>query len=386
MRRMVRYLYFDNNATTQPLEAVVEAMLPFLRDQYANPSSLHAFGQGVRHRIECAREQVAALVGSDARDIVFTSGGTEAIHLAVRGTLNATPNRPRLVISDVEHSAVRKLADQLKREGRPVETVGVDASGRLDLDALASMLTSDTGLLSVMWANNETGVLFDIDRVAAIAHDHGVPLHVDAVQAAGKVPIDVTRVPVSLLSLSGHKFHGPKGVGALYVRKRSRLDPLLTGGGQERSLRAGTENVPGIIGLGVAAEAAVREGPTEADRFRGLRDMLERGICEAVPSARVNGAEAPRIGNTTNIGFAGLQAEAILLLLSERGVCASAGAACSSGSLEPSHVLQAMGVDTRYAHGSVRFSLSRFNTPDEVREVIGLMPEIVSRLTPVHSR
>jgi cysteine desulfurase len=383
---MVRYLYFDNNATTQPLEAVVEAMLPFLRDQYANPSSLHAFGQGVRHRIECAREQVAALIGSDAREIVFTSGGTEAIHLAVRGTLNATSDRPKLVISDVEHSAVRKLADRLKREGRPVETVPVDGLGRLDLDALASVLTADTGLLSVMWANNETGVLFDIDRVAAIALDRGVPLHVDAVQAAGKVPIDVSRVPVSLLSVSGHKLHGPKGVGALYVRKRRRLEPLLTGGGQERNLRAGTENVPGIIGLGVAAEAAVREGPAEADRTRDLRDTLERGICEAVPSARVNGAEAPRIGNTTNIGFAGLQAETILLLLSERGVCASAGAACSSGSLEPSHVLRAMGVDTRYAHGSVRFSLSRFSTPDEVREVIGLMPEIVSRLTPVHSR
>ncbi|MBN1514445.1 MAG: aminotransferase class V-fold PLP-dependent enzyme [Phycisphaerae bacterium] len=383
---MVRYLYFDNNATTRPLETVVEAMLPFLRDQYANPSSLHAFGQGVRHRIECAREQVAALIGSDAREIVLTSGGTEAIHLAVRGTLNATPDRPKLVISDVEHSAVRKLADRLKGEGRPVEAVPVDGSGRLDLDALASVLTPDTGLLSVMWANNETGVLFDIDRVAAIAHDHGVPLHVDAVQAAGKIPIDVTRVPVSLLSISGHKFHGPKGVGALYVRKRSRLEPLLTGGGQERSLRAGTENVPGIIGLGVAAEAAVREGPAEVDRIRGLRDALERGICEAVPSARVNGGQAPRIANTTNIGFAGLQAEGILLLLSERGVCASAGAACSSGSLEPSHVLQAMGVDVRYAHGSVRFSLSRFNTPDEVREVIGLMPEIVSRLTPVHSR
>lgn len=383
---MVRYLYFDNNATTRPLEAVVEAMLPFLRDQYANPSSLHAFGQGVRHRIECAREQVAALIGSDAREIVFTSGGTEAIHLAVRGTLNATPDRPKLVISDVEHSAVRKLADRFRHEGRRVEAVPVDGSGRLDLDALTSVLTADTGLLSVMWANNETGVLFDIDRVAAIAHDHGVPLHIDAVQAAGKIPIDVTRVPVSLLSVSGHKFHGPKGVGALYVRKRSRLEPLLTGGGQERSLRAGTENVPGIIGLGVAAEAAVREGPAEVDRIRGLRDALERGICEAVPSARVNGAEAPRIANTTNIGFAGLQAEGILLLLSERGVCASAGAACSSGSLEPSHVLQAMGVDARYAHGSVRFSLSRFNTTDEVREVIGLMPEIVSRLTPVHSR
>jgi len=255
----------------------------------------------------------------------------------------------------------------------------------MDLDALASALTPDTGLLSVLWANNETGVLFDIERIAAIAHDKGVPLHVDAVQAAGKIPIDVTRVPVSLLSLSGHKFHGPKGVGALYVRKRSRVEPLLIGGAQEGALRAGTENVPGIIGLGVAAEAAVREGPATMERIGELRDMLERGICDAVASARVNGAPAPRIANTTNIGFAGPAADAILLLLSEQGVCASAGAACSSGSLEPSHVLRAMGVDVRYAHGSIRFSLSRFNTPDEVRTVIGLMPGIVARLTPLHS-
>jgi len=377
---MVRYVYFDNNATTRPLDEVVAAMEPFLRTEYANPSSLHQPGQAVRHRIECAREQVAGLIGADSREIVFTSGGTEAINLALRGALAAMPHKRRLVVSAVEHSAVRTVARQLEREACQVDAVGVDREGRLDLDELGSRLTDQTGLLSVMLANNETGVLFDIDRIAALAADKGVPLHLDAVQGVGKVAIDVRRWPVALLSLSAHKFHGPKGAGALYVRKRTRVHPILIGGGQERNLRGGTENVPGIIGLGVAAASAANTGLAEVDRVREMRDALERGLCAAVAIARVNGAGANRIANTTNIGFEALQAEALLLLLSESGVCASAGAACSSGSLEPSHVLQAMEVDPRFAHGSIRFSLSRFNTMDEVRNVVELMPGIIARL------
>ncbi len=386
MAGMGRHVYFDNNATTRPLDAVADAMDRCVRADFANPSSVHQFGQAVRHSVECAREQVAGLINAAPREIVFTSGGTESINLAVRGALNATARKKKLVLSGVEHSAVRKLALQLQREGYEVCTVGVDHDGRLDLDALASILDDDTALLSVMLANNETGVLFDVDAIAAVAEDKGVPVHLDAVQGVGKVPVDVGRWPVALLSLSGHKFHGPKGTGALYVRKRTRVHPLLFGGGQERSLRAGTENVPGIVGLGVAAEWAGAEGPGELDRIRRMRDALERGICESVPTARVNGAGADRLVTTTNIGFEALQAEAILLLLSEQGVCASAGAACSSGSLEPSHVLQAMGIETRYAHGSIRFSLSRDNTMDEVRKVVALMPEIVSRLTRIGPR
>jgi len=377
---MVRYVYFDNNATTRPLDEVVAAMEPFLRIEYANPSSLHQPGQAVRHRVECAREQVAALIGAEPREIVFTSGGTEAINLALRGALAAIPHKQHLVVSAVEHSAVRTVARQLEREGCQVDAVGVDREGRLDLDELGSRLTDQTGLLSVMLANNETGVLFDIDRIAALAADKGVPLHLDAVQGVGKVAIDVRRWPVALLSLSAHKFHGPKGAGALYVRKRVRLLPLLIGGGQERNLRGGTENVAGIIGLGVAAASAANTGLAEADRVREMRDALERGLCAAVAIARVNGAGANRIANTANIGFEALQAEALLLLLSESGVCASAGAACSSGSLEPSHVLQAMKIDPRFAHGSIRFSLSRFNTMEEVRRVVELMPGIIARL------
>ncbi|HRX86419.1 MAG TPA: aminotransferase class V-fold PLP-dependent enzyme [Phycisphaerae bacterium] len=377
---MPELVYLDNNATTQPLDAVVAAMQPLLREAYANPSSVHPFGQGVRHRIESARAQVAGLLNAEPREIVFTSGGTESINLAIRGTLALRPDRQRLVTSAVEHSATQRLAAQLAREGCEIVEVGVDSAGNLDLAALESVLTPETGLVSLLWANNETGVLFDVDRVAALAADRGVPLHLDAVQAIGKTAVDVAKVPCALLSLSAHKFHGPKGAGALYVRKRTRLRPLVIGGRQERDLRGGTENTAAIVGLGVAADAARTAVAEDGARVATLRDRLEAGILAGVARARVNGAGASRIPNTTNIGFAGVQAEGLLILLGERGICASAGAACSSGSLEPSHVLLAMGISQEYAHGSVRFSLSRFTTEDEVDRVVGVMPELVQRL------
>ncbi len=379
IRNMVDRIYLDNNATTKPLDPVVDAMTDVLRHAYANPSSVHQFGQAVRHRLECARGQVAALIAAQPREIVFTSGGTESINLAIRGALAYRPGKTRVVTSAVEHSAVQRLGQQLAREGYEVIEVGVDAAGRLDLAALAAALTDDTALLSVMWANNETGVRFDVEAIAALAEQRGVPLHLDAVQAAGKTPIDVTAVPCHLLSLSAHKFHGPKGAGALYVRRRTRLRPLIIGGRQERDLRGGTENVAAAVGMGVAADAA-RDALTDVAAIAALRDRLERGVSAAIETARVNGAGAPRIANTSNIGFHALQAEALLLLLSEHGVCASAGSACSSGSLEPSHVLQAMGVVQEYAHGSIRFSLSRFTTEAEIDAVVALLPRLIARL------
>ena len=333
--------------------------------------------------MECAREQVAGLTGASPKEIVFTSGGTESINLAIRGAMTASPGKRHIVTSAVEHSAVRRLAEQLAREGVEVDFVGVDGEGRLDLDELAGRLRDDTALVSMIWANNETGVLFDVERIAALASDRGVPLHLDAVQAAGKVPIDVEGLPVQLLSLSAHKFHGPKGAGALYVRRRTRVRPLVIGGRQERDLRPGTEHVAGIVGMGVAANAARDGGEQVCRQVGALRDRLEQGIRQAVSDARVNGAGAQRLANTTNIGFPGYQAEAVLLLLSENGVCASAGAACSSGSLEPSHVLQAMKVDPRHAHGSIRFSLSQFNTANEVDRVVELLPTLLARLKPL---
>ncbi|MHC4092960.1 MAG: cysteine desulfurase family protein [Planctomycetota bacterium] len=383
---MADLIYFDNNATTQPLDEVAEAMAAVLRDNYANPSSVHQFGQGVRHKVECAREQVAQLLGASPKEMVFTSGGTESINLAIRGVLAANPSQRRVVTSAVEHSAVQRLCEQLVREGYEVEQVGVDGQGQLDFDELAEKTTEQTALVSVLYANNETGVLFDVERIAALTSDRGVPLHLDAVQAPGKVKIDVSALGVQLLTVSGHKLHGPKGVGALYVRRRTRLRPLLIGGRQERDLRGGTENVPGIIGLGVAAEAAALRRPEICRRIAALRERLENGICQAVSNARVNGQGAPRVCNTTNIGFEDLEAEAILLLLSESGICASSGAACSSGSLEPSHVLAAMNVDPRYAHGAIRFSLSQFNTADEVDRVVELLPSLLARLTALSSR
>lgn len=377
---MQHIYYLDNNATTRPLDAVIDAMTTVSRNEYANPSSLHLFGQRVRHRVETAREQVASLIGASPREIVFTSGGTESINLAIRGVLSANRDKRHIVTSAVEHSAVRSLSGRLTDEGFSVDAVGVDGSGRLDVAELAQRLRPDTALASVMHANNETGVLFPIDEIAAICAERGVPLHVDAVQSAGKLPLDVRSCPITLMSLSAHKFHGPKGVGALFVRRRTRLDAQIVGGGQERELRAGTEHVAGIVGMGTAAEAAKRDMAAHAVEVGALRDRLERQLVSSIGTAVVMGRGADRVYNTANVAFAGLEAEAILILLSEAGICASSGSACSSGSLEPSHVIAAMGVDPRIGHGAIRFSLSHFNTADEVVEVARVMPNIVSRL------
>ena len=383
---MPQVIYLDNNATTQPLPEVVDAMTAMLREDYANPSSVHQFGQSVRHQIECAREQVASLVGASAKEIVFTSGGTESINLAIRGALRMNPHRRHLVTSAVEHSAVLRVVEHLEKEGYEVDRVGVDREGRIDEAEWEAKLTDKTALATIMHANNETGVIFDVGQLASIAADKGVPVHVDAVQSVGKVPVDVSSWPVQLVSMSAHKFHGPKGTGVLYVRRRTRLAPLILGGSQERDLRGGTENVAGIIGMGMTAEAAKGQSEATAKTVRGLRDSLEAGILAGVPFAHVNGGLAERIYNTTNISFEGLEAEAILLLLSEAGICASSGAACSSGSLEPSHVLKAMGVDERIAHGAIRFSLSRFNTQKEIDHVVATIPNLLRKLTALSSR
>ncbi len=374
-------IYLDNNATTMPLGEVIEAMARSLREDYANPSSVHQFGQKVRHRVECAREQVATLIGAEPREMVLTSGGTESINLAIRGVLQSSPAKRHVLTTAVEHSAGMRLTEQLKKEGYRVDYVSVDREGRLDTDEWNAKLSEDTALATFIHVNNETGVIFDVVPLAQAAIDRGAVVHVDAVQSVGKMPIDVSNWPVHLVSLSAHKFHGPKGIGALYVRRRTRLEPMIVGGLQERELRAGTENVPGIVGMGVASEIALRDIQSHAKQLTKLRDRLEQLICERVDFATVNGQGSTRISNTANISFGSLQPEAILILLSEAGVCASSGAACSSGSLEPSHVLEAMYGHDPIAHSAVRFSLSRFNTEKEIDEVANMMPNLLQRLS-----
>jgi len=381
---MHNVIYLDNNATTQPLPEVVEAMLPYLRESYANPSSVHRFGQAIRHRVECARAEVTDLIGAGPNEIIFTSGGTESINLAIRGALAIHPARRRILTTAVEHSAVLRGAEQLKAEGYTVDIVGVDHEGRLDEGEWQAKLSDQTALATIMHANNETGVVFDVARLSAMAADCGVPVHVDAVQSAGKMPIDVSSWPAALVSISAHKFHGPKGIGALYVRGRTRVTPLIVGGMQERELRGGTENVSGIIGMGVAAKAAARDHKQVAGEVGRMRNRLESAVCASILSARVNSRGADRIYNTSNISFAGCDAEAILILLSEAGICASSGSACSSGSLEPSHVLKAMRIDERFAGCAIRFSLSRFNTVAEIDQVVATLPSLLSRLRVVH--
>jgi cysteine desulfurase len=375
--------YLDNNATTKPAPEVVAAMLPYLTEWYGNPSSVHRFGQRSRQAIDVARGQVAGLIRCAESELTFTGGGTESINAVMRGLLAGRSPRKRIVTTTVEHSATRELSNQLVREGAEIVAIPVDQQGLLDLDALKQAITDDTALVSVMWANNETGVVFPIAEIATICRERKVPFHCDGTQAVGKVQVDVKAAGVDALSFASHKFHGPKGVGGYYARRGLRIRPLIVGGPQEQGRRGGTENVPGIVGMGTAAELAGKELPQMVAHVAPLRDRLEREILARIPGSAVNGSTAHRLPNTTNIGFNRLEAEAVLLLLSEQGICASAGAACSSGSLEPSHVLRAMAIDEKLAHGAIRFSLSRYSTEAEIERALEVLPGVIERLNAV---
>jgi len=373
-------IYLDNNSTTAVDEAVVEAMTRCLRDAFGNPSSTHVAGQRSRQMLERAREQVAALIGARPREIVFTSGGTEADNLAILGTLAAHPTRRHVVLSAVEHAAVFTLCEQLEASGHRATKIAVNEAGALDMNSLVASVAPETAIVSVMLANNETGVIMDAASAAASTRAAGAVTLVDAVQAVGKMPVDVGALGADLVSLSAHKFHGPKGVGALYVRPGTRLRGQHVGGHQERDLRPGTENLVGIVGMGAAAEVAMRELASAPERMARLRDQLESAILRSIPGAVVNGGCAPRLCNTTNIALPGVEAEALIIALSEAGVCVSAGSACASGSMEPSHVLKAMGVSPTMARGSIRFSVSRQTTDAEIDSAIDEVVRAAARV------
>ncbi len=376
----MRNVYFDNNATSCVAPEVLDEMLPFLRDLWGNPSSMHYFGGQVKRYVERAREQVAALLHCDPSEVLFTSGGTESDNTAVRGTAEAWGPRLRIITSRVEHPAVLGPCRHLRDQGFGVTELSVNAAGQLDLEQVRRAVHGGNVLVTVMWANNETGVIFPLEQIAALVREAGGVLHTDAVQAVGKVAIDLQRLPVDLLSLSGHKLHAPKGVGALYIRKGTKLNTFMLGGHQENSRRGGTENVPGIVGLGKACELAAQHLPDEQTRVARLRDKLEAGILERCPDTQVNGDRVNRLPNTTNISFRFVEGEAILYHMSDVGIAASSGSACTSGSLEPSHVIRAMGVPFTAAHGSTRFSLSRYNTEEEVDYALEQLPPIINRL------
>ncbi len=374
-------IYFDNNATTRVVPEVFEAMAPFYAEFYGNPSSIHRFGSQVSERLGQARAQVASLIGAaDPVEVIFTSCGTEGDNAAIRGLLEMQPEKRQIITTQVEHPAILGLCQHLEKKGYRVTWLGVDQDGMLDPDELREAITNETALVSIMSANNETGVIFPIEKIGEIVKSKGVPFHVDAVQAAGKLAIDVKNSPVDLMTVSAHKFHGPKGVGALYVRRGIPFPPLIIGGHQERGRRAGTENVAGIVGMGKAAELALKSQKDDSVRIRALRDELQHLLLESCPSARVNGDKVKRLPNTLNISFRYLEGESILVLLDQHGICASTGSACTAGSSEPSHVLRAMRTPADWLQGAVRFSLSRFNTEDEVRLINEKMPSIVKRL------
>jgi cysteine desulfurase len=379
---MMDVVYLDNNATTQPAPEVVAAMLPYLTEFWGNPSSVHRFGQRSRQAIDQARSQVAALFNCADAELSFTSGGTESINTAIRGILSSRSPRKQVITSTVEHSAVKELCKHLVREGAEVLEIGVNHDGQPDMDRLKSLVGDETALVSTMWVNNETGVMFPVDEIARLCHDRGVPYHCDATQAVGKIPIDLKTLPISAMSFASHKFHGPKGIGGLFVRRGVRVRPLVVGGPQERNRRGGTENVPGVVGMGKAAELALESLP-KMRCVAAMRDRLEQTILQEIDDSHLIGRSDRRVPNTTNIGFARLEAEAILLLLSEQGICASAGSACSSGSLEPSPVLAAMGIDAKIAHGAIRFSLSRYTTDAEIDRTLAALPPIIARLREV---
>lgn len=373
-------VYMDNNATTRVAPEVVEAMLPFFNDFWGNPSSMHFFGGQVKRPLDEAREKVARLIHAEPAEIVFTSCGTESNNAAIYGAVESAAPNVKIITSRVEHPAVLGPCRHFAEHGYDVIEIGVDGGGRLDLDGLRKALALGPSVVSVMWANNETGVLFPMDEVAELVKQRGGVLHTDAVQAVGKIPIDVRKTPVDLLSFSGHKLHAAKGIGVMYVRKGTRLKTYMMGGHQEGGRRGGTENVPSIVGLGKACDLAAEHMDEERTRVAAMRDRLEAGLLSSCPDTLVNGDRAKRLPNTTNISFQYIEGEAILYHLSDVGVCASSGSACTSGSLEPSHVIRAMGVPFTAAHGSIRFSLSRYNTEADVDHVLAQMPRIVERL------
>ena len=378
----MKTVYLDNNATTRVAPEVLEAMLPFLGERYGNPSSMHAFGGAIARDLDRAREEVAAFLNADPDEIVFTSCATESDNAAIRGTAEALGPGLKVITTAVEHPAVLQPCRRLKAQGHEVTELGVDAAGRLDLGRLEAELAAARGpvLVSVMWANNETGVVFPVQEVAELCRAHGAVFHTDAVQVAGKLPVDVKKVPVDLLAMSGHKFHAPKGIGIFYVRKGAKLKPFMLGGHQERMRRAGTENVPYIVGLAKACELARAGMAKEAVQLAALRDRLEAGILAACPNVRVNGDRANRLPNTLNVSFEYIEGEAIAYHLSDLGICISTGSACASGSLDPSHVIRAMGVPFIAVHGSVRFSLSRYNTDADIDYVLRELPPVIRRL------
>ncbi len=377
----MRTVYLDNNATTNVAPEVLETMMPFLTERYGNPSSMHSFGGNVAHEVAKARGRLAELLGASAKEIVFTSGGTESDSTAILSALATMPERREIVTTRVEHPAVLNLCKHLARfKGYAVRWLSVDKDGLLDMNEVRSKITDRTAIVSVMWANNETGVLFPVREIAETARDRGALFHTDAVQAVGKVPIDLENSSIDFLSLSGHKLHAPKGIGALYIKKGTRFSPFVIGGHQESNRRGGTENVPGIVGLGEAARLALKNFDEENTRVKKMRDRLQEGLLGSVTSARVNGSVQYRLPNTVNIGFEFVEGEAILMRMDDKGICASSGSACTSGSLEPSHVLRAMGVPFTAVHGSIRFSLSRYNTEEEMEYVIREVPAIIGLL------
>lgn len=376
----MKTIYLDNNATTAVAPEVRDAMLPYLTELYGNPSSMHTFGGQVGRAVEDAREKMAALLGAQPEEILFTSCGSESDNTAIWSALQTQPEKRRIITTRVEHPAILNVCQYWERQGYHVTYLGVDGKGRLDLDEYAEALSEDTALVSVMMANNEVGNIHPVQRMAEMAREKGVLFHSDAVQAVGKVPFRLSETAIDMLSLSGHKLHAPKGIGVLYIRKGVRFRPFLRGGHQERGRRAGTENVPYIIGMGEAARLAAENMEAERRDVARLRDRLESGLLKAVPDCMVNGDVENRLPNTSNIAFKNVEGEAILLMLDRLGICASSGSACTSGSLEPSHVLRAMGVPFNYAHGSVRLSLSRYTTEEEVDFVIAHMPDVIKTL------
>lgn len=374
-------IYLDNNATTKVDRAVVDAMIPYFLEQYGNPSSIHKFADGVARGIKQARQQVQALIGCEHdSEVIFTSCGTESNSTAIMSAIKCQPNRKEIITTTVEHPAILSVCEQLEKDGYTIHRLPVDKCGRLNLDSYKKMLSDKVALVTVMWANNETGTIFPVVEMAELAHEAGVMFHTDAVQAVGKIPMMLEDTKIDMLSLSGHKLHAPKGIGVLYLRRGARFRPLLRGGHQERGRRAGTENTASIVGLGKACELALQHIEFENTQVKAMRDRLERGIVEQIPNCFITGDLNNRLPNTTDIAFEYIEGEAILMLLNKAGIAASSGSACTSGSLEPSHVMRAMNIPYTAAHGTIRFSFSRYNTMHEVDEVLKVMPDIVANL------